>query len=309
MAEQRFALEWIKDNSTTDFDLYIKVQDHTIVYGSKGYHWFRQELMDLMSMGIREFYHRTEEEKYAKNYIKMATLPQIDKNLAPKERILSIQEIGAEFTQYLHEAEITESCKHKAEVLAESLVGCILEDPTSVKALSGLGDRDQYTLVHSIRVAAYITAIAKQMGMTDEAKLKQLAVGGIFHDVGKKAVPKELITKAGVLTDAEWKIMRSHPELGKKEMDQSKLDFIQKEIILHHHEKIDGSGYPHGLTKASLLPEVQIAVVADIFDALSSSRSYQQKRTRYEALDFMKHKLLDTEIDREAFRGLVACLM
>src|SRR5690606_10841148 len=87
------------------------------------------------------------------------------------------------------------------------------------------------------------------------------------------------------------------------------LSHVPREIILHHHEKLDGSGYPDQLDARSLLPEVQIATLADVFDALTSSRCYQNKRTRYEGLDFIKHKMLGAKISKEAFKALVECLV
>jgi HD-GYP domain-containing protein (c-di-GMP phosphodiesterase class II) len=102
--------------------------------------------------------------------------------------------------------------------------------------------------------------------------------------------------------------MRSHPEMGFGQISETVLSHVPREIILHHHEKRNGKGYPHGLDEKSLLPEVQIATLADIFDALTSSRTYQTARTKFEALDFIKSKLLKEEICPEAFKALVMCL-
>ena len=115
-------------------------------------------------------------------------------------------------------------------------------------------------------------------------------------------------SKTGALTEAEWNLMKSHPIAGFSKVSDTILSHVPREIILHHHEKLNGTGYPHGLDKGSLLPEVQIATLADIFDALTSSRSYQNKRTRYEALDFIKHRLVKEEVSGDAFKALVICL-
>jgi HD-GYP domain-containing protein (c-di-GMP phosphodiesterase class II) len=96
--------------------------------------------------------------------------------------------------------------------------------------------------------------------------------------------------------------------VGHDSLKQSNLAVSTKEIILHHHEKRSGQGYPHGLDKNQLLPEVQIATLADIFDALTSARAYQSRRSRFEALDFIKTKLLATDVWPDAFKALVGCL-
>ncbi len=309
VALREFPLEKILDNSTTDFDLFLTIENHVVLYGSEPYHWQRRELENLLKHGYRHFLIRSEDEAKAKMYLQLAQLPLIDKNQAPPERIQSIEQVGAAFTKCLYEGDITPSCIEKAKVIADSLVGCIAEDPGCIKMLSGLGDHDYYTYYHSVRVATYTVAIAIQLGQSDPNLLREIALGGIFHDIGKKDVPLTVLNKTGPLTDDEWQKMRSHPEQGLNEVTDSILSHVPREIILHHHEKLDGSGYPHGLNKDSLLYEVQIATLADIFDALTSSRAYQQKRTRYEALDFIKHNLLKDKISAETYKALIACLV
>jgi len=166
-----------------------------------------------------------------------------------------------------------------------------------------------YTYLHSVRVSAYATAIASQMGLTNREDLKNIALGALFHDVGKAAVPLTIINKTGPLLEHEWKMMKSHPTEGLKKITDTVLHHVCREIVIHHHERLNGSGYPHALTKDSLLQEVQIATLADIYDALTSSRSYQNKRTRFEALDFIKNKLLHTDVSADAYKALIECLI
>jgi HD-GYP domain-containing protein (c-di-GMP phosphodiesterase class II) len=116
------------------------------------------------------------------------------------------------------------------------------------------------------------------------------------------------LNKSGPLTEGEWKVMRSHPSTGHAKVAESILPHMPREIILHHHEKRNGAGYPPGLDRGSLMIEVQIATLADVFDALTSSRTYQAKRTRFEGLEFIKTRLLKEEINPEAFKALVMTL-
>jgi putative nucleotidyltransferase with HDIG domain len=241
-------------------------------------------------------------------YLQIAKIPEIEKNQAPGKRIQSIEQIGADFVKCLYDGEITPGAIAKGEEIADAVVRCIAEDKSCIQHLSGLANRDYYTYFHSIRVATYATAVALEMGIKEESSLKQIAIGGVFHDIGKKNVPAAVINKAGPLSSEEWKLMRGHPDGGHQLMGESLLHHIPREIILHHHEKLNGSGYPDGLDKNSLLVEVQIATLADIFDALTSTRSYQNKRSRFEALDFIKHKFL-SDINSEAYKALIQCLV
>lgn len=304
-----FQVDRLLDNSLTDFDLFVKVGSHFILYSGNGYKWERSELEGLVRNGYQNLWLHPSQVNRALVYEKVNSLPQLNRNLAPPQRINSIQEIGAVFTKYLYEGEITETCIHRAEILASQIVECIKEDPGCIREISGLADHDMYTFLHSIRVATYATAIAVKMGVSNDDHLRTIATGGIFHDIGKSAVPLTVINKQGPLLESEWAQMKSHPTVGFEKVKDSLLNHVSREIIIHHHERLNGSGYPHGLDKNAILPEVQIATLADIFDALTSSRSYQNKRTRYEALDFIKNRLLKSDVSVEAYKGLIACLV
>lgn len=305
---ESFAIEQILDNSSTDFDVFLNVEGHVILYGASGYRWVKDELSSLLRHGYRHFFVRAKDRAKVGMYRELTKLPKVDHSLPPQERIKSIEQVGAAFTKCLYDGEITEACVDKASQLANSIVNCVGEDSHCVAALSTLADYDYYTYFHSIRVSIYSVAIAIKLGVTENDRLQEIALGGIFHDIGKKGVDVMIVNKVGALTDAEWNAMRRHPVFGFEEVQTSILSHVPREIILHHHEKRDGSGYPHGLDKNSILPEVQIVTLADVFDALTSSRSYQNKRNKYEALDFIKHKMLDAKIPREPFRALVMCL-
>ncbi len=303
-----FKVDTLVDNSVTDFDLFLSIEDHFILYSGNGYKWNRDELHELLRHGHQSFYIRHNDLTRANMYQAMVKLPAIEKSMAPPERIQSIEQIGAKFVKCLYEGELTPACVKKAESIAGSLVDCIAEDQHCVAFLSGLADHDYYTYYHSVRVASYAVAIAIAMGLRDHKLLNDIALGGIFHDVGKKQVPLSVLNKSGPLTELEWKLMRAHPTEGSQMVTDTILAHVPKEIILHHHEKRNGKGYPHGLDANSLMTEVQIATLADIFDALTSSRSYQQRRSKFEALDFIKQKLLKEEVCPEAFKALILCL-
>lgn len=301
-------IESITDNSVTDFDIFLSIGNTIILYASSGYLWLKEELESLISNGYIKMLVRKREFSKAKMYFQITKLPKISADLPPIERIQSIEQVGSQFTKALYDGEITDACVDKAHKLAQSITECVGEDRTCIKAISSLASHDYYTYYHSIRVSTYAVAIAMEMGLSDENLLKDIAIGGIFHDIGKKEVGLEIVNKVGTLNESEWKSMRSHPEFGFNSVKESTLAYVPQEIILHHHEKLDGSGYPHGIDKNSLLPEVQIATLADVFDALTSSRSYQNKRSRFEALDFMKNKMIGPKLPRDAYAALISCL-
>lgn len=301
-----FAIDSIIDNSKTDFDLFLHLNRHTVLYGNNGYYWVKSELEELLRGGFTHFLVKPEDEPKIQMYTHMTRLPKIEETLAPDQRMMQIEKVGEVFSRYLYEGDITEACVNEGQKIAKTLTACVLEDPACVNALGALARHDQYIYLHSVRVSAYAVAIAISLGLKDETKLSQIAAGGVFHDIGKKEIPLELLNKAGSLTDAEWQVMRSHPSVGFDLVDDTHLSAVSKAIIRHHHEKPDGSGYPDGLIGMHITPEVEIANLADIFDALTSSRSYQQKRSKYNALQFIKEKLVNKGlISKEVFMALI----
>lgn len=146
--------------------------------------------------------------------------------------------------------------------------------------------RDEYTNGHCERVANIAVKIGKKIGLTED-ELFYLRWSGLVHDVGKIGTPEHILTKPGKLTDEEYAIVKKHPELGVKIL--SKLHNVDYIIdgVLHHHERIDGTGYPHGKTGEELSMQAKILAVADVWDAINSDRSYRKKLDREVALKIM----------------------
>ena len=155
---------------------------------------------------------------------------------------------------------------------------------TLVCALTQLLDlRDLGTGVHSTRLAEWALRIGRGIGM-DEADLYQLEVAAIVHDIGKIGVPDAILKKSGKLTSEEWAVMRKHPEYGWSILHL--FDSLQQAslYVLHHHERLDGTGYPGHLKGDDIPLGSRIVAVVDAFDAMVSSRSYRRGLPHQEAL-------------------------
>ncbi len=139
--------------------------------------------------------------------------------------------------------------------------------------------KDPYTHGHSKRVAEYTSAIAKEMKLpAEEQKLIERAA--ILHDLGKIGIADDILRKDGKLNDEQWEIMKGHPRKAIEILKPLKFLFKEKDIILHHHETHDGSGYPDGLKGGSIPLGSQIIAVADTFDAMNTARSYRKALPR-----------------------------
>jgi putative two-component system response regulator len=146
--------------------------------------------------------------------------------------------------------------------------------------------KDPYTRGHCDRVAGFALMIAGQLGLNEESML-HIKHGGWLHDCGKIGVPDVVLNNTGKLNDSEFVTIKQHPVWGARVARQARLPQTVINIILYHHERYDGEGYPHMLCGMMIPLEVRIVTIADIYDALTSKRSYREALPREEALDLM----------------------
>lgn len=157
---------------------------------------------------------------------------------------------------------------------------------------------DPYTQHHSMRVAEYAAEIAARIGRSPKA-CAWIRVGALLHDVGKTVLPMELLLKPGPLDAAEWAVMQQHPALGAAIVEQLELPYPVSAMVRSHHERWDGSGYPDGIAGEDIPLDARILAVADVFDALTSTRSYRpafDTKTALRMLAQESGKLLDPEL-------------
>jgi len=161
-----------------------------------------------------------------------------------------------------------EEARRQAEQLRRTVEGAVLALSLVVET------RDPYTAGHERRVSELATAIAVDMGIDGDA-LDALRLGGLIHDVGKVAVPAEILSKPGRLSEVELNLIKQHPQAGFDILQAIDFGLPVAEMVLQHHERLDGSGYPQGLAGEDVLPEARILAVADVVEAMSSHRPYR----------------------------------
>jgi len=149
-----------------------------------------------------------------------------------------------------------------------------LLDQTVNALSSAIGQRDPYTADHQRRVASISVAMARELGM-EEARIDGLRMAALSHDVGKIDVPIELLSKPGKLSRAEFELIKQHPQAGYQILEAVDFERPVAEMVLQHHEKMDGSGYPRGLAGDEILMEARIMTIADVFEAIMSFRPYR----------------------------------
>jgi putative nucleotidyltransferase with HDIG domain len=143
--------------------------------------------------------------------------------------------------------------------------------------------KDQYTQGHSQKVSAYAALLAEALGMS-EPEVEEIRLGAVLHDVGKVGIPEQILNKSGPLNHEEWETMKTHVLFGGRLLEpMAPLERI-RQMVLHHHEFFDGSGYPDALAAKNIPLGARIITIADSYDTITSDRSYKKGRTAEEAL-------------------------
>lgn len=160
--------------------------------------------------------------------------------------------------------------------LVDEITNSILRHPHALISLARLKTSDDYTYMHSVAVCILMIALARQLQMSEE-QVREAGMAGLMHDVGKMMISSAILDKAGKLTPEEFKLVQSHPEEGLKILERSEdASAHVLDVCLHHHEKINGLGYPHGLAGDQISLFARMGAVCDVYDAVTSERSYKK---------------------------------
>lgn len=167
---------------------------------------------------------------------------------------------------------------------------------------------DYYTYTHSVNVFVFSVTLAQRVGFRDPQLLREFGEGVLLHDIGKSMIDPSITNCTGKLSDEQWKSMKMHPVYGYEILSEhGSLTGMALDVVRHHHEKIRGGGYPDNLKGKQIAPLVRISTIADIFDALTTRRSYKSALPTFDALRIMRDEILK-DLDDGYFRAFVSMM-
>jgi len=187
----------------------------------------------------------------------------IDELVAIRRRVVELEAAKSEFDR-LHESLLQDSEK----------LQIVIKD-TMITLASTIDMRDSFKAGHQKRVAELACAIAMEMGLPEE-KVKEIELAALVHDIGKVSVSADLLTRPDRLGETEYNIIKNHPQAGYEILERAEFPHLIGHIILQHHERLNGSGYPQGLSGDDIILEARIMAVADVVEAIASQRSYRK---------------------------------
>ena len=292
------------------FDIYLKTKkngDSYVLYSRRGTYFTPAVKENLLQNRVSTIYVPEDDRDTYQQYIE-ENLNHIisDAGVSSEHKSKVVYESGKYLMERLFENPRADMIARTRKTV-DNIVNLILSDATTTRHLIRITQYDYYTYTHSVNVGVFSVAFARALltGITNKT-FYDLGLGFFLHDIGKSRIPREILNKRGPLDDDEWKVMKTHPELGYHILQES--GFISREsaiIVLQHHERADGSGYPRGLQGERINLYGKICSLADVFDAMTTKRCYQKAFSPFEALNVIRDTMLRREFDKDFFEKFV----
>jgi len=264
------------------------------------------EIKSLLDAGIDKLFLSRQDAPTVRNYLETFLSGDTGGNppVTIENQVSVMRSAAIRLTEELFISPSPENIR-KGMKAVSGFVNVLLRDPGAFYYLIKLSSHDTYTYQHSVGVALHSIAIAKKLKLTSENELMDLGIGGLLHDIGKTKVDPAIINKPGPLDKVEWEQMRQHSTWGYEIVkDNADLSNRAKLAMLHHHEDADGTGYPTGLMESQISLFAKIVTIADIFNALTTDRTYSKAKPPFEALKLMREKMMH-KFDKALFTELV----
>ena len=291
-------------------DLYKKTEDGEFVFfAQKSMQINRMVKENLTENEKNKIYVQDDDIDFYFNYLNSELMQLVKSPTAKSEKKAeAVYSSCKVIMQKVFEDPRSEFVNHACDLIVPT-VDLIISNDNATRHLVNLTAHDHCTYVHSTNVGIFSIALARIFfGANSSHDLQKLGMGFFLHDLGKCKIPLEILNKPGALTSDERKVINRHPEEGRNLLSESGYATREAEIIvLQHHERDDGTGYPNGLNGSEIHPYARICRLADVYEALTSDRPYHRKRTTFEALKLIKEEMSDLDQDLiGCFIGLFA---
>ena len=259
------------------------------------------DLSRLANRGVRVLYMRKSAHARYQAYLKenIATLIA-DESQSVTSRFSALNEVVRDVLESSFRKGDTDETVRQSERLADHCVDLLSRDDYSETELMDVLHHDYHTFTHSANVSYLAVILARSLGMTDQETVRQIAVGGLLHDLGKMNIPHQLLTKPARLTEREFDIVRNHPIWGLEKLGQrDDLSQGQLMMVYQHHERVAGGGYPVGCRQREIHDWARICTVVDVYEALKANRPYRDPLPIGEIIGIMTRdsgKVFDQEM-------------
>jgi len=282
-------LDSIRMDSLLDFELYLKVRNQYVLFRAAHLAFNERTRSELLSNKVHTLYLKREARRHYLRYVERHLTSILrEPTLTEERKAQLVYDTSTNLLQDVLEKPTSSENIKRATTVANNTVSFILRGRDSFRHLVAMTSYDYRTYTHSVNVCLYTVALAEAAGYRDQSDLNEIGVGALLHDIGKSKIDTTILNKRGPLTPQEYDVMKNHPIWGVELLRETSLiPEVAYEIVLHHHEKMDGSGYPDHLAAEDMHQYARLSVIADVFDALTTRRPYKEAIPSYQALEMM----------------------
>ena len=301
----------LRTNTTVGCDIYMlaktTVEVRFVLYCKSDAIFDEAKKSMLLAQRIKSLFIKKDQQKAFFDYLENNFQHIIsDTSIPPDERTKIVHGAATNLVKDLFEDPRSGSIE-RTKAFAHNMVDYVLKDTRAAESLINIAVHEYYTYTHCVNVAAVGTLFGQDLGL-GVADLKGLCAGILLHDVGKTKISTDILNKKGKLTKEEFEEVKKHPEFGIEVLDETGTQFKEERIVtLQHHENFDGSGYPYGLAKEEIHTCGKIARIIDVYDALTTNRSYKKALRPFASLLEMRDSMFHC-FDPELFKEFIQFL-
>ena len=299
----------LNKNADLAFNIFYKQgtnDDNFVLYASKDPR-YREKVHELLQSSdfMEELYiHEDDLTLYFEHATNSLRDYVLHSDASPEKKMEKVYDLSKDVTQQFFEANSSPEILRGSDKVVDLMETCLSNNELGFFGLTKIMEKDYYTYTHSINVGLLCMSFALKMEMPAD-EVHELGLGGMLHDVGKSKIPREIINKKGALTQEEFELIKIHTENGEDVMNE--LGCYGEKVIQmvgQHHEKYNGSGYHRGLAGEDISLFARICKLTDVYDALTTRRSYKKSLKTLQALTIMKTQMSE-EFDPKLLHSFI----
>lgn len=281
------------------FQLFVYINGSYFLYLKAGDSLSESRIVDFETKHPRSLFIEKENVQMYKDYIHNCIKSDA---FSGQQKAKILRESSMSIVEELFENPDLEKVIKKSQDVVHDFIDLIDQDSKTMSHLLSLSSHDFYTYNHSLDVSILSLGLGRLLGYRGE-ELQELGEGALLHDIGKRNVGVEIITKKGVLTEEEWSIMQSHPQYGLIILNDMNVSDNIKACCFEHHESFAGNGYPQQLAGDEIHPYARIIAVTDTYDALTTKRSYNEPVDPKDAVRFINENISE-RYDKDIIKAM-----
>jgi len=291
-------MEFLGKSGKLAFDIFTKAtafgETSYVKFADAGNPRHQEKVHSFLEAGDFEeefFIHEEDLFKYYEHATDTLKRVMANSKVTVKEKTRKMYGVSKDIMKDFFEFSASSKILHSSEKVMEIMEDCMSVNEVGFGAIAQITNKDYYTYTHSVNVGLYCMTfgVKCQMPRND---IRDLGVGGMMHDVGKSKIPHEIINKNGQLTDEEFEVMKQHSPWGKEILDD--MNCYGPNVVVmaaQHHEKFTGGGYPNNLSGESISTFARVCKIMDVYDALTTRRSYKKAMSAFDTLTLMRQKM------------------